>query len=319
MILSINSIRQFRRCPRQWCYDALIASHSAKDGTLGRETHLLSQLQSIAAWRGSIVDQVISRRLIPALNKGWVVTPAKLHSYADSVFDQQLSFALKNRMREPRMTKGEDFAAFAAVEYGLPIKSEDIETARAEIKQAITNLFGMHDLLARLRSATHLAAQRALTFPHLQVNFKAVPDLVAFYDGKPPLIVDWKVHSRGVHDYRLQLASYAIALTRCNPHPDFPSSLSEYLPTQIDLLEVQLLTKQQRSYSLSEDEVADVDDYIAGAAAEITMLIDGKAKKATDPLDFPVTTNPELCRWCPFRRICSEDEKCQAPAQAILF
>ncbi|MBS1790516.1 MAG: PD-(D/E)XK nuclease family protein [Acidobacteria bacterium] len=319
MILTISGIRQFRRCQRQWCYDALIASHSAKDGTPGREAHLLSQLQSIAAWRGSIVDQVITRRLIPALKKGWAVTPAKLHQYADSVFDEQLSFARQNRMREPGMTKVDNFAAFAAVEYGPPVKNEELERARAEIKQALSNLFEMKDLLVRLQSATHLVPQRPLTFPHLQVSFKAVPDLIAFFDDKPPLIVDWKVHARGVHDYRLQLAAYAIALTRCDPHDDFPASLSEYSPTQFDLLEVQLLTKQQRQYWLSEDEIAEVDDYIAEAAVEMLMLIDGKAKNKTDPLDFPVTTNPELCRWCSFRRICSEDVKCQASAQTTLF
>ena len=82
MIISINGIRQFRRCQRQWCYDALVASAHAKHGSPRREVHLLSQLQSVAAWRGNIVDHVISRRLIPALEKGWDIRPAALLDYA---------------------------------------------------------------------------------------------------------------------------------------------------------------------------------------------------------------------------------------------
>jgi hypothetical protein len=319
MIISINGIRQFRRCQRQWCYDALIASAHAKHGSPRREVHLLSQLQSVAAWRGNIVDHVISRRLIPALEKGWDIRPAALLDYAHSVFDDQLSFALQNRMREPGMTKVENFAALTAVEYGPPVEEEEIKRARAEVEQALLNLLEMRDLIGRLQSAKRLIPQRPLSFPHLQVNFRAVPDLIAFFDDEAPLIVDWKVHARGTHDYRLQLAAYAIALTRCNPHSDFPSSLSRYLPTEINLIEAQLLTRQQRPHWLSDEDIAEVDDYIAEAAVQMMMLIDGKANGDIDPLDFPVTTNPDLCRGCPFRRICSEDTICQAPSQTTLF
>jgi hypothetical protein len=88
----------------------------------------------------------------------------------------------------------------------------------------------------------------------------------------------------------------------------------------MNLLEVQLLTKQQRPHWLTEEDIADVDDHIAEAAAQMMMLVDGKATGDIDPLDFPVTTKPELCQWCPFRKICSEDMKCQAaPAQTTLF
>ena len=74
MIVSFSRIRQFSNCQRLWCFAKLIASSQAKSNPLRREIYLLSQLQSLAAWRGDIVDHVISRRIIPALTKGWVIS-----------------------------------------------------------------------------------------------------------------------------------------------------------------------------------------------------------------------------------------------------
>ncbi len=322
MIISVNGIRQFRRCQRQWCYDALIASPHAKDGTVRREVHLLSQLQSLAAWRGNLVDQVFTRRLIPALENDWGMRPQALFAYARSTFDEQLAFARQNRMREPGMTKekaGDAFAAFAAVEYGPPLDEDEVRKAWTEVEQAIANLLEMKDLLALLQTAQKLAAQRALTFPHFEVNFRAVPDLIAFFDDEPPLITDWKVHARGTHDYRLQLAAYALALTRCKPHDDFPASLSRWSATDVRLLEVQLLTRQQRKYQLSDDDIAEIDDYIAEAAVEMALSVGERANGDVDAFDFPVAANPGHCSWCSFRRICREDAKCQEPVQMTLL
>ena len=67
------------------------------------------------------------------------------------------------------------------------------EVKQDEIEQALTNLFAMTGLLADLRKAEFLMAQRALQFKHGEVTVKAVPDLVAFYRDAPPLIVDWSM------------------------------------------------------------------------------------------------------------------------------
>ena len=92
---------------------------------------------------------------------------------------------------------GDEFAAFLAVERGEEISVEEFAGAWQEIEQALKNLFGMTDLLSELHQAEFVMAQRALQFKHGDVTVKAVPDLVAFYRTKPPLIVDWKVHFFG--------------------------------------------------------------------------------------------------------------------------
>ena len=85
------------------------------------------------------------------------------------------------------------------------------------------------------------------------------------------------------------------------------------------LLEVQLLTKHQRPYQMSEDDISEVDDDIAEAAMQMKLAVNGKPSDAIDPFDFVVTANPERCQWCGFRKICMEDLQCQEPAQMTLL
>lgn len=309
MIWSFSNSHLFRKCQRQWYFKTHVANANAKKIPLQREAYLLSKLQSIAAWRGSVVDHVISRRVVPALGNRWNISLAKTLEYAKSVFDAQLNFATQHRLREPAMSAikaGDNFAAFFAVEYGIEISDDEITQAWNDVEQAITNLLEMSDLLVLLGTSVKLVAQRSLTFPYFGVTVRAVPDLIAFFNGSPPLIVDWKVHTFGVQDYRLQLATYAVALARCNPHKDFPASLTPYTPTDIRLLEVQLLTNRQREYTLSELDVEDIDSYIAETATAMVLANGENGKGPPRPFDYPVTQFPETCRRCPFRAQCWE-------------
>ncbi len=137
---------------------------------------------------------------------------------------------------------------------------------------------------------------------------RAVPDLIAFYENAPPLIVDWKVHAFGVQEARLQLATYALALCRCNAHKDFPESMSRWQPLDVRLLEVQLLLGRTRSYALAEDDAADIDAHIAATATDMLLVLDGRKSTDLRPCDFPVAASPEACQRCSYRVMCWEDD-----------
>src|SRR5437763_1658057 len=94
MIWSFSNSHLFKKCQRQWYFKTHVANANAKKIPLQREAYLLSKLQSIAAWRGSVVGHVISRRVVPALGNGWNISLAKTLEYARTVFDAQLDFAL---------------------------------------------------------------------------------------------------------------------------------------------------------------------------------------------------------------------------------
>ena len=56
---SYSSSRSFKQCQKQWFFKNVVASAKSKD-PFRRRAYMLSKLQSISAWRGKIVDDVIS-------------------------------------------------------------------------------------------------------------------------------------------------------------------------------------------------------------------------------------------------------------------
>ena len=216
MVWSVSTAKMFDRCQRQWFYKTHVASAKAKD-EVRRLAYLLSKLQSVSAWRGNIVNHILSKEVIPAIERGEQVSAEAATASAMKLFDRQLAVAREHRIHEPGFRPsalGDDFAAFYAMEYGEGVANEEIERARNEVKDAIEGFFSMENLISRLSSARRLVTQRHLFFSHTDTKVRAVPDVIVFSDRHPPAIIDWKVHAFGRHDAWLQLAVYAAALTR---------------------------------------------------------------------------------------------------------
>lgn len=310
MIWSISESRTFKRCQRQWYYKNVLANAKAKD-SLRHHAYLLSKLRSISAWRGNIVDSVITDRVIPAIKARRKYTVQEAKTSALQLFDSQLAIARQHPLRDPSVSpskNGAGFVVFHSMEYGGQISEEDVLRARREVETAIENLFSMHSLLSVISSSKQLIAQRPLCFPHSGATVRAVPDLIALYTDQPPIIIDWKVHVFGVREAWLQLAVYALALTRCKPHVDFPQSLARWTASDIRLMEAQLLTKKLRQYSLTEEELDRSEAYIADSVTQILLTIGEQDRTQLKGEDFRVTSSPDNCGRCAFRGICWEEK-----------
>jgi hypothetical protein len=306
---SFSHSKTFRKCQLQWYLATRFSCANAKKNPLQRESYLLSKLQSVFAWRGNLVDTIISERVVPALSNKSAVSVEQALAWARRLFDEQLAFARARRWREDGMTvekAGGAYAALHGVEYGYDI-SEEIERAWEDVKSALGNFLGMDDLMAELSTAVRLIPQRNLSYDLFGVTVKARPDLIAFFDDKPPLIVDWKVHTYAQHDYRLQLAVYALVLKNSKAHSDFdfPLHLSPYSVTDVRLLEAQLLTGYRRYYQLSDGDIDDVENYIGASSAQMLLLGEGDAGEDVFP-ELGLAVRPETCERCNFRRFCWE-------------
>lgn len=304
---SFSAARAFRQCQRSWFFKNCLASAVAKDRRR-RTAYLLSKLQSVSGWRGRLVDRILSERLVLALRRGQRITKADLRTAAKVCFDRELDFAINNRIHEPglELSKNDAVAAFRAIEYGDGIRQEEISQACQDIQTAIDNLFKMDGLRAALKRASYVVAQRSLQFKFAGVSVVAVPDVIAFNEEAPPLIVDWKVHSFGTRDYRLQLALYALALSRCTPHRDFPPSLTDFTPTDYRLVEAQLLSGIEHEYALDSADFDELEDYVAASATEMLAATDGLKNGDLRAEDFAVTEWPNLCQRCAYQKICWE-------------
>jgi hypothetical protein len=229
---------------------------------------------------------------------------------ARTIFDQQRDFALRHRVREPGLHAsklGLQFAAWRDIEYGLPVTIEMIDDAWRDVELALRNLFHMDEIRALLRGASYRVSQRRLHFDLDGIKVRAVPDVIALFTSQPPLIIDWKVNAVGIRDYRLQLALYALTLTRCEPHSDFSTYLDGVPPNQVRLTEAQLLTGEARSYILDQADLDEAEDYVVQTAAEMSLALGDESDGAPRPDDFEATRFASTCQRCAFKKMCWEE------------
>ena len=305
---SYSASRSFRQCQRQWFFKNIAANARAKDSSRKR-AYLLSKLQSISAWRGKIVDEVISKMIIPNLKRGACPTLQDAKTRARGLFEQQLAYARRHPIADLGLQvskEGDDFAVFHVMEYEGKIPEHEIKQAWCEIETALVNLFSLSDIKYILKSSDYIVSQRPLQFTLMDdVTVLAYPDAVAFRGDTPPAIIDWKVHAFGTNDAWLQLAIYATALSRCNPHADFPSGF-EMQPQELVLYEVQLLTNVVRKHSLEEEQIVEAEEYMLNSAYEVACLTEGRKYADLNVEDFRTAVHAETCQRCAFRAICWE-------------
>ena len=305
---SYSKSKTFRQCQRQWFFANIMANGVTQDPAR-RRAFLLGKLQTIAGWRGSIVDTVIEQLAVPALQSRRLPDADALIARARRLFDMQLATALEHPLKQPeRNVKswGESYAAFYSMEYGDGPSREELDRTWDEIEMAICNLCGMRGLLRRLCDADRLIAQRTLQFQRFGVTVVGRPDLIAFYNDEAPAILDWKAQVFGTMDASKQLGIYSIALKSCTPHRDFPASLSRWPVESIRLVEVQLLLDRFRRHELDDDDRETIEEQMAESANSILMAIDGRKASELVADDFPTASYDHICERCSFRKVCWE-------------
>jgi hypothetical protein len=304
---SYSASRIFRKCQRQWYFRNVVANGRAKD-PFRRRAHLLSKLQTVSAWRGQIVDDIISKVIVPGVNRRSAVVLRDAKALARDLFERQLDFALGHPINDPDLCigdEGEDFCLFYGMEYGAPPSTDEFEQAWWEVEQALANLYRMDPIRDALKTSEYAVAQRSLQVPLIEgVTASAKPDVIVFLKTDPPIIIDWKVHAFGENDAWLQLAIYAIVLSRAK-HKDFPPDFG-CIADQIRLLEVQLLTGLVREHSLDADQIEDAEDYAVESAYEMHCLVDERKSVDVDIDDFLPAVSEETCQTCQFRSLCWE-------------
>jgi hypothetical protein len=272
-----------------------------------REAYLLGQLKSIPAWRGSIVDQTIEDTIVPSIQTRTLPSPDTVLGYAQKLMNEQLEFATAKRHLEPGMTKqkaGRGYAALFEFEYGTGITSEELLIARQEIETSLRHLLSSKELLETLLGARWLKAQCSLSFKldGSDISVRAHPDLVAFYDNEKPLVVDWKVAKDQASDYWLQLAVYALALSRS----DWISRISraKINPTEMRLIEANLLNNNFKEHQLTEQELAELEDLISDSAWQMQLLDSGEKYTESEVEEYGTARNPRSCEYCQYKRLC---------------
>ena len=288
----------FNKCQRQWFYRYVFASSTAKD-PMRNEAKRLSKLTNLKAWRGKIVDAVISNDIIPSIGHGESLDLESAQQIAWKIFQEQQILGT-----QAKSVKSGDFSGFLEVEYGKPLMPEQFDETWKEIQLALTNFFGNSIVWDALNLAHSRKTQRIIPFSCNEVNLTAIPDVLCFYQNRAPLIIDWKVQSNPIGNYWMQLALYSLALTRCRPHSDWPFLPPKLSPSDIGLAEVQLLTSVVRRHVVAQDEIEELEEMIASSVTDILLVTGGRKPKELRAEEFPSARSPSTCSYCPFKKLC---------------
>lgn len=302
---SISESKMFNQCPRKWFYHRFVANGKSND-KLQQEALHLKKLQSIPAWRGILADRVISNFAVPKLNKKQPISEMELIDYATNLANQQLLYATGHKESIDPLIQ----CSLYDVEYNGSIDASLIDKALEEVKISLRNFINSNFLKDFLQEGKYIISQRTLRLLHNGLTVSCTPDILAFYDSKPPAIVDWKVQASSHLEHWKQLAVYAYVVSKIKPHADYPYKWHSYLkdPTNIDLIEFQLLHGLERKYKLSISDIAEIEDFIYSSSDSMIQLLQDKRYPEIKPSDVPTTLHPSSCLHCQFKRICWENQ-----------
>lgn len=305
---SITKSKMFSKCQRKWFFYEIMANSRSKD-SLRREAYMLKQLQSIDAWRGSIVDKVIEKHIIPIIKTNNMPSDSEVVNFSMDLMDKQLKFGMEKRYRDPKITKSSangTFCAFYDIEYNGELNEAVLQRAKTDVITALMNLLHSNLLKEIASNNSYLIAQRPLLFQFEEEDISCTPDVFVFSESHAPLIIDWKVHSFGNTDAWLQLGTYAVALSRVSPHKDFPKNFQNQIEdlTKIRLIEYQLLRNQVREYSLLPSDIADIEDYVFKSSKQMKKMVGGKDYNELDVNQFRTAYSPGSCEKCQFKKLC---------------
>lgn len=179
---SISHSKIFFLCPRKWYYDSTFANAIARD-PIRHEAFLLKQLQTIYAWRGALVDQVITKFVVPRLNRRENLDQTEVLGYANKLFQSQLDFAREQRYRnyENDPENDEAYCALFELEYDGSINEEQLDRAKRDIETSLTNLLTSRLVNEIKNDGLYLIGQRSLMFSFSDVTVQCTPDLIVFF------------------------------------------------------------------------------------------------------------------------------------------
>lgn len=301
---SLSAHKQFKRCPRQWFYKYVMADGRVKRDPLRIEAYRLSKLKTIAAWRGLLVDQVISVFILPRLRQKRLPTLQEVLSTARRIFDKWYELATTPLPQGQKLEVG-----LLEMETKGFVSSEALSIAWKDVESALTNFMKNETLLVELISADYLAEQQTLWCRVSNNSVKGIPDLIAFWRNRPPIIYDWKVHFYGTTSHERQLLIYALALANNKSRADFEPYLAGHQPENTGLTEVQLISQStgyQRTYTVTTTKLDETRAYIANSM--LSMYLAGTHRKYNQSSadDYDTADDPEVCSTCAFCKLCKQ-------------
>ena len=158
MIHSFSNFRLFQKCQRQWFLKSKVWCTNTKD--LYRQKIIeLSNLKSIHAFRGDVVDYTIDQHIIATLNSGYTAELDETLEFAHEVFTTRREFAEQKLYKDSSIKKSynqERYAALIELEIGDGLSEKDWEQAWNDVATSLTNLLANNEVVELMEEADYL-------------------------------------------------------------------------------------------------------------------------------------------------------------------
>lgn len=296
---SVSTTKMFQYCPRKYYYQQIVADKKS-DEPRAKESVYLRSLQNFHAWRGNLVDNVISRYIAPRINARKEIEEKDVMAHAKELMENDLKY-IKNSIGKE--TKVENSYGFFELEYGREITEDFIAKIKQDVVTSLSNVLASDLLKQIIEDQSYVIAQRTIRFSMDELKISCTPDLIVFPKRDIPQIIDWKVESV-YREHWLQLGIYGYALSKINPHRDFPNKWHRFIadPRNVKLIEYQLLRNELENYQIKDEDIIEIEDYIHISSNRIMKLVgDGKQ---VDANQFPTTADPKACQRCQYKKMC---------------
>ncbi len=306
---SFSAVNTLRSCDRKFFFSHILASHG-RSNNLRRKAFELRQMQNQEMWQGAVVDKVMEKFIIPDIEAGKELDLQAYIQEAEELARNRFNFSEKKYYQYEGLTKtdsGADFCVLDIHEIAKEWERGDFEKSLSVICTSILNFpsilmpDGKTLLLDYLYDAKKLLPN-VTTWQAIVENALVKPqiDLAIFDEFWKPAIIDWKVSESVSSDYEKQLFIIALVvyLTRLEKK-DKPA----YRHSDIKLFEVNLLGSIVKQYRFTEEEAADLVDYINLTTGDIKLIKEENAG-CMDAARFSTTDNHNSCMICNFRMLC---------------
>lgn len=296
---SYSTQRTLERCHRQVAFAQVVASHNARDPER-REAYLLRQVQSVAAWQGSLVHAVLATQVRDALRWGRTIRPNRLAAAVRTLAARQWAFSAAQQYRAQGQSKaaaGDAYCALDLHERGDAVGTAIVEEVTAVAERCFTHLAAQEELLALLRGSSLLTTELPLTAQAEGIGVVATPDLLATHADGGLTIVDWKVSAHEGSRHGRQLGLYALLALRSGRWPALT------LQT-LRLYEVNLWRDRVHAHTVDEEQMRDAAAYVEHGVRALRQVLGDGTYAHLDLDGLAIAPQPETCAGCPFAGLC---------------
>lgn len=314
---SYTKVNASRQCKRKFFFKYVLATHGRKT-PLRRKAYELGKMKNIEMWQGSVVDEVMTKVVIPAITARQPLDFELMAEEAIELARKQFAYSEQKLYRQAppkkkdRTVEDEELepCILEMHELGKPVDERQIFEAFEKIRSAILNLPnikmpGVEGLLIDyLRASQPLLPNiQSWSFEIEGIRVNPQMDLVGYHSFKP-YVMDWKVSESLSSDYSRQLVICGMTVYFNRLKKAETEGKKPYEYNDIRLFKVNLLAGEVVEYTLNQEEVNDVIDNIHLTGGDIEAM-ESESWDEVDMAALAPTENEANCHFCPFKSLCS--------------